>query len=304
MFQSGHDVLLIARGAHLEAIQRDGLRFITPNQDCRLEIPAVGHPRDADIGGDDIIVLCVKSQHTDEALQELYDVAGDDVPVVCAQNGVSNEFVALRRFRRVYGMVVYLPAEHLQPGEVINSAEESAGMLDVGCYPSGIDSTVEELATALTASGFSSLPDPAIMRLKYSKLLANLGNALQAACDESSREVMRTLREEALSCYEKADIDCATAEETRQRLEGVRTDSVAGRERSGGSSWQSIQRGTGNIETDHLNGEIVQMGRRHGVATPGNVVIQRLGNRLAAERLPVGSFTLEDVMRMIEVEPH
>ena len=213
LFLTGHEVLLIARGAHLDALRDDGMRFITATRDERLRIPAVGHPRDAGIGADDVVLLCVKGQQTEEALRDLYDAAGEEVPVVCAQNGVVNERIALRRFPRVYGMVVYLPGEHMAPGEVVNTAEDPAGILDVGRYPTGVDPVAVGAARAITDAGFSALPDPAVMRWKYAKLLANLGNALQAALDDASPELMRALRQEALACYRAAGIDCATAEE-------------------------------------------------------------------------------------------
>ena len=300
---TGHDVLLIARGAHLDALRAEGMRFITATRDERLHIPAVGHPREAAIGDDDVVILCVKGQQTEDALRDLYEAAGDDVPVVCAQNGVVNERIALRRFGRVYGMIVFLPGEHLEPGEIVNTAEDPAGILDVGRYPSGVDDVAVEVARTITDAGFSALPDPVIMRQKYAKLLANLGNALQAACDGSSREIMRRMREEALACYQAAGIDCASAEETRaRRASGIRSAPIPGRMRPGGSSWQSIKRGTGNIEVDYLNGEIVQLGRLHGVPTPANAVLQRIGNRLAREGLPVGSFAEEELAAMIEAE--
>ena len=300
---TGHDVLLIARGAHLDVLRTEGMRFITATRDERLHIPAVGHPGEAEIGDDDVVLLCVKGQQTEDALRALYDVAGHDVPVVCAQNGVANERIALRRFRRVYGMVVYLPGEHMEPGEIVNTAEDPAGILDVGRYPSGLDDTAVAVARAITDAGCSALPDPAIMRWKYAKLLANVGNALQAACNEMARDVMRTLRTEALACYAAAGIDCATVEETRaRRATGIRMAPVPGRARHGGSSWQSIRRGTGNIEADYLNGEIVQLGRLHGVPTPGNLVMQRIGNRLAREGLPVGSYTVDELTVLIEKE--
>ena len=303
LFLTGHDVLLIARGAHLDALRTEGMRFITATRDERLHIPAVGHPREAEMGDGDVVLLCVKSQQTEEALRDLYDAAGDGVPVVCAQNGVANERIALRRFRRVYGMVVFLPGEHMEPGEIVNTAEDPAGILDVGRYPAGADDVAIAVARALTAAGFSAEPDPAIMRQKYAKLLANLGNALQAACDAMAPEIMRVLRNEALACYEAAGIDCATAEETRaRRAWGIRSAPVPGRARPGGSSWQSIKRGTGNIEADYLNGEIVQLGRLHGVPTPGNLVMQRVGNRLAREALPVGSHPVEELTKLIDAE--
>jgi 2-dehydropantoate 2-reductase len=56
---------------------------------------------------------------------------------------------------------------------------------------------------------------------------------------------------------------------------------VDGQKRSGGSSWQSLARGTHSIESDYLNGEIVMLGRLHGVPTPVNALMQRVANEQA-----------------------
>ena len=74
---------------------------------------------------------------------------------------------------------------------------------------------------------------------------------------------------------------------------------IGGERRGGGSSWQSLARGTGAIEADYLNGEIVLLGRRHGVPTPVNAALQRVANRMARERIPPASLTLEEIGREI-----
>ena len=303
LFLSRQDVLLIARGAHLDALRAQGLRFITPTQDVRLPVPVAGHPAEAALRDDDVVMLCVKSHQTEAALRALRDAAGDATPLVCCQNGVANERMALRRFGRVYGMVVILPAEHLVPGEVVHAAEGPAGILDVGRYPTGEDDIAQAIAAALEKAGFSARADVAIMRQKHAKLLANLGNAVQAACNDAPREIMRLLRAEALACYAAAGIDSASAKETRaRRAMGIRAVRVPGREPHRGSSWQSVRRGAGNIETDYLNGEIVQLGRLHNVPTPVNLAVQRIGNRIARDGLPAGSYSAAALMRAIEAE--
>ena len=304
LFQRGYDVVLIARGAHFRAIEEQGLRFVTPIQDVRIRMPAADHPKHVDFRDGDVVILCVKSQHTEGALTDLYAAAGDDIPVVCCQNGVANERMALRRFGRVYGMNVMVGGVHLDPGEVFNSSENPAGMLDIGCYPSGVDKLAENIAGAITDAGFSSLTDASIMGQKYGKLVANLGNAVQPVCGEDAGEVLALLRQEAAECYRAVGIEwtdmrtfMAGRESSSQRLR-----SIPGHERPGGSSWQSVRRGTGNIETDFLNGEIVQLGRLNGIPTPANVVLQRLGNRMVNEGLPMGSFPTATVLQMIHAE--
>lgn len=296
---AGFEVVLIARGPHLDAIAEHGLRFVSPSMDTRLRIPCAADPGAAAVCEEDAVLLCVKSQHTGSALRDLHAVVGREARVICCQNGVENERVALRFFRRVYGMVVWLPAEHLAAGEVVNFAENTAGGLDAGCYPAGVDAFIGEVTAALCKAGFSAAPHGRIMGHKYEKLLANLANAVNAATGSNSRAIHAKLRAEALACYDAAGIHCATAEQVRAGRTAIRGGQVPGRKRHGGSSLQSVLRGTGDIEVDYLNGEIVFLGRLHGVPTPVNAAVQALGNRLVRERTPAGAMTVEEVERLV-----
>lgn len=76
-----------------------------------------------------MLIFAVKSQDTIAAL----DPWPRHLPVVCAQNGVAIERMALRRFERVYGMCVWLPASHLDPGTVRAYGAPMSGMLQVAC---------------------------------------------------------------------------------------------------------------------------------------------------------------------------
>ncbi len=303
LFQQGSEVVLIARGNHGRAIKDDGLKLVAPDGEFRLQVPCVTHPREIDFGPDDVVIMAMKSQHTAGALEDLMAQDPGDVAIVCAQNGVDNERMALRRFRRVYAMLVHLPAQHIEPGEVVTHATGRGGILDTGCYPRGVDDTCRAITAALTEAGFSAEPDPAVMRLKHAKLLLNLNNALQAATEfpPEAPEISRMLKHEALDCFAAAGIDCAGVEDVRARHAGVyELGEVPGYRRGGGSSWQSVARGTGNIETDYLNGEIVLLGRLHGVPTPANEVCQALARRMVNEGLGVGAFGAETVMAMIQ----
>lgn len=83
--------------------------------------------------------------------------------------------------------------------------------------------------------------------------------------------------------------DAARTDFTMSRLPGL--------EHTGGSSWQSLVRGTGSIEADHLNGEIVLLGRLHGVPTPVNAVLQRRARQAAATGAGPGSITAGALLR-------
>ena len=296
-------VILIARGAHYEAIKSRGLSFHSPSHHRTLPIDVVADPHDIDFQADDVVILCMKTQDVEGALRTLQLAAPAETPVVCCQNGVASERMALRRFRHVYGMVVWVPGEHLEPGVVVNFAEDRAGNLDAGCYPSGTDEVIEAVTGAIQAAGFASRPDPSIMAQKYAKLLVNLTNALDAAMQESAEEITRQMQSEARACFEAAGIECADLSSARSRRGEVRGGPVEGYERHGSSTLQSLLRETGEIEADYMNGEIVQLGRLHGIPTPVNAAVQKIGVRLVRGEFKPRSLTLEQLQAFVKEEP-
>jgi len=302
LFESGRDVVLIARGPHLDAVRARGLTLETPLGSKTFRIAAVGHPSEISFTPDDVVLLTMKTQHTEAALDDLRVSAGDTIPVVCAQNGVENERIAARRFSRVYSMMVWLPATYLEPGIVQASAAPINGVLDTGRYPSGVDALIEQVAAGIDASGIASNAVPDVMRWKYAKLLSNLGNAVQAACDPSddARPLYTRVREEALACYRAAGIEHASGEEQAARRTAMSPAApIAGSRRGGGSTWQSLARGAGSVETDYLNGEIALLGHLHGIPTPTNEALQRIAARMARDGTPPGSMRVADIEREI-----
>lgn len=294
LFQSGHDVVAIARGAHLDAWRANGLRIQSPDEDVVLPVPVVGHPSEAAVDPDrDVVVLTMKSQDTVAAIAEL----PHGVPVVCAQNGVANEREVLRRFERTYGICVMCPTQFLEPGVVLANSTPVTGLLDIGRYPSGVDDVAESVAAALSSATYESVPRPDIMRWKHAKLLMNLGNAVQAVCASGgTKALVDRARAEGVAVFEAAGIPFASDEEDRERrADKLTIKPIEGAPRGGSSSWQSLARHTGAIETDYLNGEIVLLGRLHGVATPVNALLQRLAADAARERREPGFMTAAEV---------
>jgi len=297
LVEHGHDVVLVARGDHGAAIAADGLLVRSPDREVRVHPPVVEHASELTLGHGDVVLLAVKGQDTRAALDTLVEGPAD-LPVVCLQNGVDNERQALRRTARVYAVPVMLPATHLVPGVVDASSAPVTGILDVGRYPRGEDDLCHAVSAAFGASGFSSLVNADVMRFKWSKLLMNLGNALEAACGPVGRTdpLYRAARAEADAVLAAAGVDVATDEEdAARRGDLISIRPVAGERRGGGSSWQSLARGSGSIEADLLNGEIVLLGRLHGVPTPVNELLQRTANDLARRSAPPASLTPEEL---------
>jgi 2-dehydropantoate 2-reductase len=303
--QHGHEVVLIARGAHYEAIRDRGLLIESPDGNVTVAVPAVDTPAAISWSGDDVLLLATKTQDTEAALASLAPAAPATLPVFCAQNGVANEQKAAERFTRVYGVFVWCPADYLTPGHVRVWSAPKGGILHAGCYPSGSDELVEAVTSAFRDASFYADAKSDIMRWKYRKLLSNLGNAVDALCGSAARGsgIAQRARREGIACLEAAGISfVADDEQDAARLEReVQARTIGGMERRGGSSWQSLERRLGTIETDYLNGEIVRLGRQYGVPTPVNALLQYLSERVARERRPPGSVNPDKILIALDL---
>ena len=286
LHQSGHEVALIARGAHYEAIRERGLTLETPTEQVVLEIPVAASPDGLDWNGDEVVLLAVKSQDTSGAISALRDCAPAQTAVVCLQNAVENERVALRLFENVYGAVVMSPTAHLEPGSVQAYGTWMTGVIDVGRYPSGVDERSQELAEALSASHFSAQARPDVMRFKYAKLISNLPNAVDAIVEAGPEadELTPLVQEEGRAVLSAARIEFVADEvnDVLARWKRLDIQPIAGRERAGSSTRQSVARGL-PVETDYLNGEIVLLARTCGVPAPVNHALCELSARHVRE---------------------
>jgi len=302
LHRSHQEVVLVARGRQLEALRTSGLTLQTPHGDVHTTPTTVGSVRDARIGGADVVVMAMKSQDTAAALLELREASDPEVAILCAQNGVENERLALRLFGNVYGAFVHVSAQNLEPGLVQLFSAPAHGVIDLGRAPSGLDERAAAIARDLESGGFASRVDEHIMRWKYAKLLSNLANAVEALLGPRAAggEIVRAARAEALTCYRAAGIAYVSGEEHSRRVAGKEVLlPVNGHARCGGSSWQSLARATGHIETDYLNGEIVLLGRLHGVPTPVNEALCVLAAQMAREGTPPGSVARDTVEEQI-----
>ena len=302
LFEHGRNVILVARGQHAQVIAARGLTLASALGVVTLPVPVAQGLEHVDWRGDEVVLMSVKSQDTEGALRELSSLAPAATPVVCMQNAVANEPAALRRFPNVYGICVMCPAAHLEPGVVVAESSPITALLDIGCFPSGVDATAESIANALNASTIESVPRPDIMRWKYTKLLSNLGNAVDALCGPEGRSsrVTALAREEGRACLRAAGIDFVPEEEDRaRRADRLNPTDVVGYGRGGSSSWQSLARSSGSIEADYLNGEVVLLGRLHGVPTPVNELLQRVANEKARAHAKPGTIRPEELLALL-----
>ncbi|MBR7742339.1 hypothetical protein KC207_03400 [Phycicoccus sp. BSK3Z-2] len=146
---------------------------------------------------------------------------------------------------------------------------------------------------------------PDIARWKHTKLLMNLGNAVVALCGDAGRgsDLLRRTGEEGRAVLAAAGIAHASEDEDRaRRADVLRVRPIAGRDRPGSSTWQSLARGTGTSEVDALNGEVVRIGARAGVPTPVNAALTRLVLAATREGRPPGTHTPHEVLAAAGVD--
>ena len=303
LFERGHPAVLVARGRNFEAIAKVGVEVATPDHTQRSKVDVVDGISSLTLEPDDVVVLCVKSQDTADALEELMAVAPSELSVFCAQNGVANERMVSRYFTNTYGVCVMSPASYLEPGRVEVFSSPVVGVLDVGRWPRGVDETAREMSELLGDAGFASIATEEIETLKWGKLLSNVLNALEVLCgpNAGTDDLSQMVRDEAVNCLTDHGVDVARARSlANERSKLVNYHPIGSIRRVGSSSWQSVLRGTGNVETDYLNGEIVALGRRYGIETPVNALLVRRANEMAREGRAPGTVSVSELRRDLD----
>ncbi|MFB9443186.1 ketopantoate reductase family protein [Dactylosporangium vinaceum] len=307
---AGIPAILVARGRHLEAIRASGLRIRRPHGDDVVRLATAAGPAEVRLTPQDVLVLATKAQDAEAALtawawQPVHAEPGAptglgaDLPVLTVQNGLATEDAALRRFARVYGVTVAVAASYLTPGEVVNPSYPVNGALWLGRYPDRADPAAAQFARDWTAAGFAVHSVPDITAWKARKLFVSVRNGLDLldGNDEGKARAGALLVAEAEAVLAAAGIVPAPPEALRAGAT-LTFEPVPGHVPGRLSTWQSFARGAGS-EVDHLNGEIVRLGRRHGVATPVNERLQRLLGAQAAAGRPPGTHTVDELLAVL-----
>jgi 2-dehydropantoate 2-reductase len=302
LHQVGVGTVLVARPAHASAINESGLLLRSGLGDERIDVQAVTSLDELTPGPDDIIVITAKTQDT-TIIHEAILRWNRDAAIVCATNGVEHERMALRRFERVYAMLIQMPASFEVPGRVSALCAPVNALLDVGRFPNGVDESSHSIAQAINSTGsLLCEADPNVMTKKYAKILLNLGNGTDAACGRGGRYHPAALaaQDEAKAVFAAAGIsyeasDAAENQRYKDRLSALKFDLPEGETFLGGSTWQALSKGAASLETDYFNGEIALLGRLHGVPTPHNNFLQRLAHQLLTENIAPGSMTDDEL---------
>ena len=271
--QAGADVGFVARGAHLEALRRDGLTVESPLGDIHL--PRVNATDNAaDLGQADIVWLAVKLWDTEAAIRSMKSVVGPDTGIISFQNGVQKDDVLRQAFgdRAVMGGVGYIAANIERPGVIKHTG--TMQRLIFGEYDGSRSARAEALLDACTRGGINAELSDDIRRAIWEKYVFLVGlsgstTTMRATIGPirshpRTRAFLFDLMRETVAVGRALGV-ALPADYADQRLTFV--DSLP---ETMTSSMHHDLNGRKRLEVSWLSGGVVQLGDRTGLPTPMN----------------------------------
>ncbi|MGN6581935.1 MAG: ketopantoate reductase family protein [Bordetella sp.] len=271
--RAGHNVVLIGRAQHVEAIERDGLRLETRLLDERIGRPRLTASVDvAAVAGAQLVLFCVKSPDTENAGASIGPHLAADALVLTLQNGVDNaERLRGVIAQEVAAAVVYVATEMAGPGHVrhhgrgelviepSSQSEAAARLLAAAGVPTEVSANVRGALWAKLIINCAYNALSAIAQLPYGRLVAGAG-------------VRDSMRDVVAECIAVAQAEGVTLPPDIEQAVRRIADSMPGQY---SSTAQDMARGK-RSEIDHLNGLVVVRGEALGVATPVNRLLHTL----------------------------
>ncbi|MEK9671337.1 MAG: 2-dehydropantoate 2-reductase [Rhodospirillaceae bacterium] len=270
MADAGVDVHFIARGRHLDAIKKDGLRIESQLGDLTLKgVSVTDDP--AAIGPVDYVLFAVKLWDTETAADMCKPMIGPDTVVVPFQNGVSStaRLSAVLGADHVVSGVAHISAVIGGPGVIMHTG--TMARLTVG-EPREQTGRLDALVEAFAKGGFDHVHHTDISRAIWEKfvLLSSL-SGLTSLCRQpigpirstpSSRKMLESAVREtaAVGRAEGANLPDGAEEKTIGHLDKLPDVMKA-------SMLHDLEAGR-RMELPWLSGEVVRLGEKHGIPTP------------------------------------
>lgn len=277
--RAGHDVTLIGRPNHVDAIQRDGLLLDTQSFKEQVRLQACPNP--SAVAGATLVLFCVKSTDTESAAAAIRPHLLPGALVLSLQNGVDNavRLQAALPAQEVAASVVYVATEMPGPGHVKHNGR---GELVIAESPSSA-----EAAALLIAAGVPTEISTNVMGALWAKLILNCAyNALSAITQQpygklvQGEGVQDVIRDLVNECLAVAQADGITVPgdvwQAVERIAQTMPQQLS-------STAQDLARGK-RSEIDHLNGYVLRRGEVLGIATPVNRVMHTLVKLLEESR--------------------
>ncbi len=286
---AGEEVTLIARGAHLEAIQQNGLKLIAADESEYVVKDVLATSDMSAAGVQDVVILALKAQSVPAVAPAVRALYGAETMVVTAQNGIpwwyfrkhGGEYEGTRiqsvdpdgmveeniQVHRTIGCVVYPAAELAAPG-VVRHVE--GDRLILGELDGTKTDRIQRLSQTLKKAGLTTRVRNEIRHELWVKLWGNLafnpisaltGATLEEICGYSlTRELARNMMKEAQAIAEHLGIDFGISLE--KRIEGA---AKVGAHKT--SMLQDIE-AKRPTEVDAIVGAVAELGRLTRIPTP------------------------------------
>lgn len=285
--EAGHDVSLLARGAHLAALRENGAKLIDHRGETLVRVAASDDP--ADFGPQDYVVITLKTPSLPAVVPKLSPLLEDDTAVVSAMNGIpwwfcqhldgplkgrqlqsidpDGALAAALPPERIIGGVVHAGASVSEPGVI----RHAAGDLFILGEPDGsIKPRTEALGAAITDAGLTGRVTDRIHQEIWTKLIGNMGmgpiSALTKltlsgiANDHDARPIAVAMMEEAIAIGGQIGLHMDMSAEARVDLGAELGDFKP-------SILQDLEKGR-PMEIDALIGVVAELGRLVDVPTP------------------------------------
>ncbi len=271
--QAGHEVSFVARGAHLQALRRHGLRVLSPLGDLHLpQVRAVETP--AEIAGADVVLFGVKLWDTVDAAQSLWPLLANDTVVISFQNGVVKDELLRDTLgaHHVAGGVAYIASHIAEPGVIRHGG--TMARLVFGEFDGSASPRLQAFAAACAEAGIDHELSPRIRQAQWEKFVFLVGLSAtttlarlpigrirshpraHAFLHDVMDEVVKVARAEGVSLPpEYAENRLAFADTLPETMTS--------------SMHHDLERGN-RLELPWLSGDVVERGRRLGVPTPCN----------------------------------
>jgi len=268
--RAGHDVVLIGRAQHVDAIRRHGLHLERQGDDGYVRVDASTEP--AAVAGAQLVLFCVKSTDTDRAAAALKPHLAADALVLSLQNGVDNaERLRAALPQEVAAAVVYVATEMAGPGHVRHH-----GRGELVIEPS---SASDAVAAALIEAGVPTEVSANVRGALWAKLILNCAyNALSAIAQLPYGKLVQvagvttSMRDVVAECVAVAHADGVTLPDDIDAAVKRIAETMAGQF---SSTAQDLARGKAS-EIDHLNGYVARRGDALGVPAPANRMLHTL----------------------------
>jgi 2-dehydropantoate 2-reductase len=270
----GHDVFFIARGAHRDAIRRNGLRIESVHGD--LHLPKVNVTDDPNtVGPVDIVLFAVKLWDTETAAALTKPMAGPQTRIVTVQNGIDSvgRLAPILGADHVVGGVAYIATTTAGPG-VIRHTSQFATL-----HYGHADKRADAVLDAFTAAGKKAKCDVDIskdinvelwQKFVFLTALAGATASRRAAIGPivatgDGRAFFRALMDEARAVGKAAGVDVGDAF-VEQRMDFVLNKVEPGMK---ASMAHDLEKGY-RLELDWLNGKVAEFGDKYGIDTPAS----------------------------------